>query len=30
VSGMRATYVRVIIVWLAVLTGLYLLQRYFS
>jgi hypothetical protein len=30
VSRMRRTYVRVIIIWLVVLTGLYLFQRYFS
>ena len=28
--SMRSSYARVIIVWLAVLAGLYLLQEYFS
>jgi hypothetical protein len=26
----RSSYIRVVIVWLAVLAGLYLLQEYFS
>jgi len=27
---MRSSYTRVIVIWLAVLAGLYLLQEYFS
>lgn len=29
-TGMRASYVRVLIVWLLVLAALYALQEYFS
>jgi hypothetical protein len=30
VSGGRGVYVRVLVVWVVVLTALYLLQEYFS